>query len=168
MRSTYGLDTDPVDDWRERSACRGEDPELFFSDARGTSGVMAIDAAKDVCRRCPVKRECLAWAVEIKAVDGVWGGMSEAERLPLLAGDTRECACGGRFVPRMGHQVRCRRCLDPAPKSVRRGIPRIPCPVCTKPVGVAWSRISRHTPPGSRVGDPACLGSSHLVESESP
>lgn len=155
MRSAYDLETDRTD-WRARAACHGEDPELFFSDARDA------DQAKAVCGRCPVVAECLAWAVSIKAADGVWGGTSEAERAPLLA-ETRTCSCGEQFVPRMGHQVRCRRCLDLAPKAPRRGLARIPCPVCGKPVAPSWGRIPRHFPPGGRLGDVTCRGSTRAV-----
>ena len=67
-------------DWRHRSICRDEDPELFFP--VGTSGpaLLQIAEAKTVCRRCPVVPECLAWAFESGQDTGVWGGMSEAER----------------------------------------------------------------------------------------
>lgn len=40
-------------------------------------------AAKVVCRRCPVKAECLAYALERDERFGVWGGMSERERRAL-------------------------------------------------------------------------------------
>ena len=70
-------------DWRHRSICRDEDPELFFP--VGTSGpaLLQIAEAKTVCRRCPVVSECLSWALESGQDAGVWGGMSENERRSL-------------------------------------------------------------------------------------
>lgn len=70
-------------DWRHRAACRDEDPELFFP--VGTSGpaLMQIAEAKKVCRRCPVQKECLNYALETGQNDGVWGYMSEDQRRAL-------------------------------------------------------------------------------------
>lgn len=69
-----------MSDWRSRSACRDEDPELFFP--IGTSGpaLLQIEQAKAVCRRCPVVDDCLQWALESGQDDGVWGGKSDLER----------------------------------------------------------------------------------------
>ncbi len=39
--------------------------------------------AKQVCRRCAVRQECLDTAVREGHRWGVWGGMSERERRPL-------------------------------------------------------------------------------------
>ena len=76
-------------DWRHRAICRDEDPELFFP--VGTSGpaLLQIAEAKTVCRRCPVVSECLTWALESGQADGVWGGMSEAERRTLKRRNAR-------------------------------------------------------------------------------
>jgi WhiB family transcriptional regulator, redox-sensing transcriptional regulator len=60
-----------------RTPCRDEDPEVFFpfpGDARG------IAKAKAICNRCTVKTACGEWALETRQADGVWGGLSEAER----------------------------------------------------------------------------------------
>ncbi|MGD8373502.1 MAG: WhiB family transcriptional regulator [Candidatus Woesebacteria bacterium] len=67
-------------DWRHKSACRDEDPELFFP--IGTSGPALLQAeqAKSICRRCSVIAECLEWALDSGEDDGVWGGMSDNER----------------------------------------------------------------------------------------
>ncbi|SBT94154.1 WhiB family transcriptional regulator, redox-sensing transcriptional regulator [Streptomyces sp. DI166] len=72
-----------MDDWRDRAACRREDPDLFFP--IGTSGPALIQTAraKAVCGRCPVRERCLRWALETGQAVGVWGGTSEVERLAL-------------------------------------------------------------------------------------
>ncbi|WP_328344877.1 WhiB family transcriptional regulator [Micromonospora sp. NBC_00421] len=67
-------------DWRDAAYCRDKDPELHFP--VGTSGPALIqtEQAKANCRRCPVKDECLSWALDSGQDHGVWGGMSEDER----------------------------------------------------------------------------------------
>lgn len=76
-RTAYGLDADTAD-WRDRAACRDEDTELFFP--LGTASEAAIAMAKAVCRRCPVRDECLTWALESGEEHGIWGGLTENER----------------------------------------------------------------------------------------
>ena len=70
-------------DWVHRARCKDEDPELFFP--VGTTGPAAaqIAAAKSVCMQCPVRIECLEWAMATGQESGVWGGMSEEERRAL-------------------------------------------------------------------------------------
>ncbi|WNI33923.1 WhiB family transcriptional regulator [Streptomyces sp. ITFR-6] len=72
-----------MQNWRERAACRDEDPDLFFP--IGTTGPALVQAedAKAVCHGCPVRAECLSWALENGQDTGVWGGPDEAERRAL-------------------------------------------------------------------------------------
>ncbi|MDT0396133.1 MULTISPECIES: WhiB family transcriptional regulator [Streptomyces] len=72
-----------MDNWRRRAACRTEDPDLFFP--IGTSGPALTQAeqAKAVCRRCPVREQCLEWALGTGQSIGVWGGTDETERRAL-------------------------------------------------------------------------------------
>ncbi|MER6163006.1 WhiB family transcriptional regulator [Streptomyces violaceorubidus] len=72
-----------MDDWREHAACRTEDPDLFFP--IGTTGPAALqtEQAKAVCRTCPVREQCLRWALDTGQTIGVWGGTSELERRAL-------------------------------------------------------------------------------------
>ena len=69
-----------MSDWRNRAACRMEDPELFFPNGNSGPWVHVIEEAKAVCRRCPVMDQCLQWALETGQDSGVWGGLSEDER----------------------------------------------------------------------------------------
>jgi WhiB family transcriptional regulator, redox-sensing transcriptional regulator len=70
-------------DWRHQARCRDVDPELFFP--VGTTGPAGdqIAEAKAVCRPCPVRGACLAWALDTGQDAGVWGGLSEDERRAL-------------------------------------------------------------------------------------
>ena len=53
----------------------GVDPDLFFPE-RGAS----TREAKEVCRGCVVREECLEYALTNGEKFGIWGGMSERER----------------------------------------------------------------------------------------
>ncbi|MFB7600769.1 WhiB family transcriptional regulator [Streptomyces sp. NPDC056160] len=44
----------------------------------------AQNGAKSVCYHCPVRVECLAYALDQRMEYGVWGGMTERERRALL------------------------------------------------------------------------------------
>jgi WhiB family redox-sensing transcriptional regulator len=66
--------------WRDRAACRGTDPGLFFPE-RGEPA----DPARQVCARCPVRQPCLACALDNGITHGVWGGLTERERRVLRA-----------------------------------------------------------------------------------
>lgn len=80
MSNTWGMTSDRSDDWRDRAACRDEDPELFFADGTGYPSQLKIEKAKQVCRRCPVKAQCLAWALGVGDDWAVCGGKTAAER----------------------------------------------------------------------------------------
>lgn len=73
-------DSEPVDHWQHHSACRDEDPELFFPTGTVGPAILQVEQAKAVCRRCSVTDQCLQWALESGQDAGVWGGMSEEER----------------------------------------------------------------------------------------
>ena len=75
--------------WRDRAACLGVDPELFFPIGNTGPALMQIEEAKAVCRRCPVVDTCLAWALESGQDAGVWGGLSEDERRALKRRNAR-------------------------------------------------------------------------------
>lgn len=72
--------------WRLSAECRDEEPELFFPPPGHQPG---IDAAKAVCFSCRVRAECLEEGLRGYNRYGVWGGMSEAEREPLLRARTQ-------------------------------------------------------------------------------
>jgi WhiB family redox-sensing transcriptional regulator len=64
--------------WLDDAACRGMDAELFFP-GRGEPSA----AAKAVCRPCPVRFDCLSYALNNGEKHGIWGGLSERERRRL-------------------------------------------------------------------------------------
>lgn len=72
-----------MQNWRERAACREEDPDLFFPIGTTGPALVQTEDAKTVCHGCPVRAECLRWALENGQDTGVWGGLDEAERRTL-------------------------------------------------------------------------------------
>jgi WhiB family redox-sensing transcriptional regulator len=82
-------------DWRDRAACIGEDPELFFPVGTTGQALEQVERAKQVCRRCEVIDECLEWALETNQDAGVWGGLSEEERRTLRRGRVRRRRLAG-------------------------------------------------------------------------
>jgi WhiB family redox-sensing transcriptional regulator len=66
--------------WRHKSACQTADPDLFFPAGVGDEARRNIRQAKEVCAVCPVRQECLDWAVDTRQLFGVWGGLAEDER----------------------------------------------------------------------------------------
>jgi WhiB family redox-sensing transcriptional regulator len=72
-----------VNTWRTRAACRGPETALFFppSNAERREDRDRREArAKAICRDCPVRRECLDYALEVSEPHGIWGGLNEMER----------------------------------------------------------------------------------------
>lgn len=64
--------------WQVGARCLEVDPEVFFPERGGSS-----KAARAVCNDCPVKVECLRYALANREQFGIWGGTSERERRRL-------------------------------------------------------------------------------------
>jgi len=67
-------------DWASRGACLDRDPDLFFPTAPSGPGLQQIAQAKAVCAHCPVRIDCLSYALATGQDAGVWGGTSAEER----------------------------------------------------------------------------------------
>jgi WhiB family redox-sensing transcriptional regulator len=65
--------------WRQRAACRGVDPDIFYPVSDEES-----DEAKAICQACTVRETCLEWALAQRERDGVWGGATERERRRMI------------------------------------------------------------------------------------
>jgi WhiB family redox-sensing transcriptional regulator len=68
--------------WQDGAACRGEDLLLFFGPdgERQPERELREAKAKAVCMRCPVRGECLDYAVSRPEGSGTWGGLDPDER----------------------------------------------------------------------------------------
>ena len=65
--------------WMDHARCRTLSPTEFFP-----SDGVGVEVAKRVCAECPVKSECLEYALTYRIDHGVWGGCSERERRRIL------------------------------------------------------------------------------------
>jgi WhiB family transcriptional regulator, redox-sensing transcriptional regulator len=68
--------------WQERASCRGEDVVLFFGPdgERQPERDIRERKARQICAACPVRAECLTYAVSRPEKYGIWGGLNEDER----------------------------------------------------------------------------------------
>jgi WhiB family transcriptional regulator, redox-sensing transcriptional regulator len=66
--------------WRSSGACRSADPDLFFPIASTGPTDKQIARAKTVCAGCPVRHECLEFALSHEQTYGIWGGTTVEER----------------------------------------------------------------------------------------
>ena len=69
-------------DWMASALCRDTqyDPELWFPESDDSESRARTRRARDICRRCPARLECLAWAMKQDMLYGIWGGLSAEER----------------------------------------------------------------------------------------
>ena len=72
------LDLGPVQEWVADAPCVQTDPDAFYPEKSQPNR-----AAKSVCGSCPVREECLEYALDNGERHGVWGGLSERERWAL-------------------------------------------------------------------------------------
>lgn len=65
---------------RQRTACEGRDPELWFPIGISGPALIQAEQAKAICRECPVVEECKRVALANDIEFGIWGGTTETER----------------------------------------------------------------------------------------
>lgn len=62
----------------KRAACHGEDTDLWFS-----YDPVHQKEAKRHCAECPIREDCLKYALDRNQQYGIWGGLGEQERRAL-------------------------------------------------------------------------------------
>jgi len=65
--------------WQEHAACRGIEAEIFFPISDEEAG-----PAKAICSACDVERDCLLFSLQNRERYGVWGGVTEKERIEMV------------------------------------------------------------------------------------
>lgn len=115
------------EDWRADAACRQigggarDRSRVFYPRA---SSDEAYDPARLVCSGCPVRTECLAWAMAWEPVvvggqrEGMLGGLTPGERMQLA---TRLCPVCQDGRPTRRHRPHCSEaCAAEAARTERR------------------------------------------------
>jgi WhiB family redox-sensing transcriptional regulator len=61
--------------WTDSAACRGTDTEIFYP-------VNAEEEAEalSICATCPVRAQCLDYAIHNREAYGIWGGTTPEQR----------------------------------------------------------------------------------------
>lgn len=76
-------------EWREDASCLSLGTEMFFP-PRGASTA----PAKRICAYCPVREDCLDYALDaVPTFDhGIWGGSTERDRRAIRLGRSTKAA----------------------------------------------------------------------------
>jgi len=61
--------------WHKQAACRGHGPDDFVRGPKFT-----YDDVRALCETCPVREQCLEFALADGTLTGLWGGTTDAER----------------------------------------------------------------------------------------
>lgn len=80
-------------EWQEHGSCKQADGALFYPPSNRFEHKPDRQAreaqAKRICAGCPVRAECLEWALTTREPHGVWGGASESERRNMILADRK-------------------------------------------------------------------------------
>lgn len=70
-------------EWKNQAACRKMGVSLFYN----KKSLSEKNIAKEICNKCNVKKECLAYALKTEKItilrSGIWGGLNPKERQKL-------------------------------------------------------------------------------------
>ena len=83
-----------VPPWMDDASCLNQDPEIWFPEHNYSSKVArricnGVPDRAGVREPCPVRAECLLYALQTDSREGVWGGLSERQRRGLHAAHAR-------------------------------------------------------------------------------
>lgn len=109
---------DPGESWGDRALClKSNSPDDWFGgpDGKASNVPATIARAKDICRQCPVIAQCLAYAIEHRESNGVWGNVDFSD--PIERRRARSAVCknghlvnGDNARPNASGGVICRIC----------------------------------------------------------
>ena len=89
-----------MNNWRTDAACRGADTSLFFEDeVTNYFKTDRLRRALAFCGACPVKYDCLSWAVENDVQYGLFGGLTKAQRRAWARNERKVTRKRGVDVP---------------------------------------------------------------------
>lgn len=74
--------------WERTPACVTADPRVFFpedGDGRPVEDGPEAEPARRICAQCPLRHQCLEYALSAGMPAGIWGGLSTGERERIRA-----------------------------------------------------------------------------------
>lgn len=76
----------PIANWMEHGSCREPhyDPDWWWPDTSNLDDDQTV-IALNICRSCPVRQNCLNYAVDHKERHGIWGGLLPTARTAFAA-----------------------------------------------------------------------------------
>jgi WhiB family redox-sensing transcriptional regulator len=76
-------------EWMAQGACVGKPQRWFYPEMHAGPGLS--NKAKELCAACPVRQQCLDYAIANAEQHGIWGGMAtrERQREAVRRGQTR-------------------------------------------------------------------------------
>lgn len=69
-----------IPEWQDDALCLGFDPDLWFPEWPKPN---EYSLARRICKLCPVREQCLEYALKIDARHGMFGGLTPGERKNL-------------------------------------------------------------------------------------
>ena len=88
-------------EWRGYAKCADSDTETYYPPRSRERYKPIADQSKGVCKghdtgtECPVRTQCLTYAIAKDELHGIWGGLSHRERNALV----KKWALAGRPQP---------------------------------------------------------------------
>jgi len=61
--------------WTDQAACRGTETEIFYPSSPEEEA-----EALSICATCPVRAQCLDYAIRNRETYGIWGGATPEQR----------------------------------------------------------------------------------------
>jgi WhiB family redox-sensing transcriptional regulator len=117
VRTAAAAPWDWAEVWQQAGLCRQDKREWYPDSAADQRRLTSI------CQGCPVRRQCLTWALERGEYSGVWGGLTERElrkAAALTPQGTRRTSPGAKvtcpwctghdLVMVERHRVQCETC----------------------------------------------------------
>jgi WhiB family redox-sensing transcriptional regulator len=69
--------------WMRQAACKGQPDTVFFPDQEDDGEQPDYTTARPVCAGCPVRTQCLSYALELNIRHGMFAGLTPTERANL-------------------------------------------------------------------------------------
>ena len=76
--------------WKDQANCKNVDTNVFFPNDMGQIKPEKMTEALHYCYSCPVKEQCLEYAINSNIQVGIWGGMSTRARRQIAVERRKE------------------------------------------------------------------------------